>query len=346
MVYLFSRWSEWLNAPPAWRTSFASAKSDKLMANHEDLSVVVTAATFNRPEGLAAMLDGVEAQGIPRHALLRVVIVDNSHDANARTYVERRAVEYKWPLTYHHERRRGIAFARNRGLRDAIEGGDRYVAFIDDDERPRPDWISELLKVARETGAPAVIGAVKAAFERTPPWWIQSGQFLDITHFPDRSPINYGHTTNALVELSCVRRLNIEFPAEYGLTGGEDTVFFKAIRDSGGHTVFARNALTFEDIVPKRASFRALVKFWFRSGNTDGLIKLRSNGGGVGTWLSVVTHGVSRTAAGALGATVTAPSLLAKRIYPFTCIRVMCRGLGYLASAAGLVYEEYRNHDR
>ena len=316
------------------------------MTSDEQVKIVVAAATFNRPKGLAALLDGLEAQDIPRNTLLRVVIVDNSGNANARAYVEERAARYRWPLTYHHENRRGIAYARNRGLQDAVETGDDYVAFIDDDERPRVDWISELLKVARETGAPAVIGAVKAAFEKTPPWWIGAGEFLNITHFPDRTAINYGHTTNALVELRFVRRLDLQFPPEYALTGGEDTVFFKAIRENGGATVFARNAITFEDIVPKRATFRALTKFWFRSGNTDGLIKLRSSGGTVRSLLSLLTHGITRTAAGALGTTLTTPSLLAKRAYPYTYIRVMCRGLGYLAAAAGVVYEEYRDHDR
>ena len=312
----------------------------------EQLKIVIAAATFNRPKGLAALLDGVEAQDISQGTLLRVVIVDNSEDANARAYVEKRAATYRWPLSYHHEHRRGIAYARNRGLKDAVETGDDYVVFIDDDERPQADWISELLKVARETGATAVIGAVKPVFAAPPPWWIEAGRFLEPPHYPDRTTIEYGHTTNALVELRCVRRLNLDFPPEYALTGGEDTVFFKAIRDNGGATVFARNAITFEDIVPKRATLRSLTKFWFRSGNTDGLIQLRSNGATVRTSLRLFTHGISRTAVGALGTTLTAPLLLARRAHPFKYIRIMCRGLGYLAAAAGVVYEEYRDHDR
>lgn len=313
---------------------------------NDALRIAVVAATYNRRATLVAMLDGIEAQDLPTHVRLRVVIVDNSNDANARAYVEKRATKYQWPLVYHHEQQRGISFARNTGLRDAVDAGDHYVAFIDDDERPRSDWIGELLKVAGETGAPVIIGAVKAVFEKAPPWWIEAGRFLDTTDFADRTIINYGHTGNALVDVCCVRNLNLEFSTAYALTGGEDTVFFKAIRDNGGVMVFARNAVTFEHIAPKRATFQSLVKYWFRTGNTDGLIKRRSSGSGVRTLLSLIIQGLIRIAVGAMGATLTTPWLLAKRVYSFEYIRITCRGVGYLASAANVAFEQYRKHDR
>lgn len=316
------------------------------MSNDIDTRIVISIATYNRPSGLKTVLDGIEAQNVPKRVHLRVVIVDNSIDANAHEYVERRSRIYRWPLTYYHEAKRGISFARNKGLEVARHPKNDYIALIDDDEWPEENWIEELLHVAEDTNATAVIGAVRAKFQTPPPWWIISGRFLESPEFPDRSPISYGHTCNALVRLRSVRSLDLWFDSRYALTGGEDTVFFQILCNSGGKIVFAKNAITHECIVPSRATLTHFSKFWYRTGNTDAIIGIRSKNTNLWSRFWAIRRGLTRALIGTLGTIFTLPTLLFKRIYLFNYLRTALRGLGYLTAAFGMKFEEYRNHDR
>jgi GT2 family glycosyltransferase len=126
------------------------------------------------------VLDGIEAQVIPDEVDLRVVIIDNSQDANARRYVDNRKQEYPFSLMYLNERGPGITYPRNRGVEEALKGKDDYIIFTDDDVLVDKNWINELFSVAEETEAAAVSGAVKAKYKREPPWWIEKGGFFEV----------------------------------------------------------------------------------------------------------------------------------------------------------------------
>ena len=308
--------------------------------------IAVAICTYNRPSGLSLVLQGVARQDISEpEVALRVIIVDNSADANARNFVLKTSESYRWPLTYYHETQRGISYARNNALLDAVHGDDDYIAFIDDDEYPEPGWIAALLEVAHATDAAAVSGVVKARFAATPPWWIAKGKFFDVSDFSDQEPVAFGHTSNALVRLQEARAMGLKFDSRFSLTGGEDAMFFQEIRDGRGRTVFSRGAVVYEDIVPKRATLSWLVKRWYRTGNTDGRIILIRSGRLLGTALSL-SYGVVRLAVGLTGVLATASFLLLRCVYTYRFMRVACRGAGFVQSIIGMPYEEYRTHDR
>lgn len=316
------------------------------MTHSTPRKIAVSLATYNRPLGLERVLDGIETQEIPQYVSIRVIIVDNSDDANACSYIQHRSTTYRWRLSYHHELARGISFARNKGLEDALAVDDDYIAFIDDDERPHRNWIKELLNVAVETGAVAVLGTVKAVYQKPPPWWIAKGKFFGMGEFADREPIPIGYTTNALAQLSYIRALGLRFDPRYALTGGEDTLFFRTIRDNGGKTVFSVNAVTYEYIVPSRATLNHLLKYWYRSANTSGLISMQLESFSPQSRLKVVGGGLTRAVVGAFGAITTLPTLTFKQVLPFTFLRITCRGLGHIAAAFGITFEQYRHHNR
>ncbi len=308
--------------------------------------IVIAIATYNRPKGLEAVLDGIVEQDVPDHLALRVVIADNSEDGNARSYVEERASTYRWPLIYFHEPERGISYPRNRGLDNALEQGDDFIAFTDDDVILDKNWMRELADVAQETGADAVIGAVEAKFHHPPPQWIADGGYVEVVAFPDRKPISYGHTTNVLVKMDCIRKLNLRFDPFFALTGGEDTAFFKAIREHGGLTVFARKAVVYECIGPERMKLSWWLKRWYRTGNTEGLLETRESSGKERAQMKVLSRGIYRSLLGAAGSLAFLPTRLVGRTDTFDFLRIMCRGAGFVTAVFGMTYEEYRDHDR
>src|SRR5919206_4964652 len=117
--------------------------------------VVICVCTCARPRLLAhllATLERLEPGGLDL-AELALVVVDNRPDGTARAVCEAARPRLPFRLAYAEEPEPGISFARNRALAEAMAMGAELVAFVDDDDEPRPDWLRHLLRVHEETGA-------------------------------------------------------------------------------------------------------------------------------------------------------------------------------------------------
>lgn len=309
---------------------------------------VVAAATFNRPAGLERLLDGLEALSFTGDAPeLSILIVDNSPEANARQLVEERATTYRWRLVYAHQPERGIAQVRNLALDRASELGADRMAFIDDDEWPAPDWLDRMTRLADETGATVVLGAVQGEFEGEHRRWMRDGGFFDITRYEEGAELDFGNTSNVLFDLSFIRRHGIRFDLRFALTGGEDTLFFEEVQAKGGTIRFCRSGIVFETIVPSRSRAGWLVKRWCRTGNTDGRIILHKRPGVATRVFEVFGGGATRFAVGAGLLVLKSPLVLVGKAHvPAEHLRVASRGVGYMMSAFGRAIEEYRVMNR
>lgn len=117
-------------------------------------AVTVAIPTFDRPGPLARALASVAAQsGVD----FEIVVVDNSPSGTARPGVDGLKERIGVPLRYVHEPRPGVAYARNAAVA-AARGG--YIAFLDDDQRAGPNWLSELAKVREKLDADVVFGPI------------------------------------------------------------------------------------------------------------------------------------------------------------------------------------------
>ncbi len=99
-------------------------------------AVIVT--TYNRPDALAAVLEGYLAQvGMP----FELIVADDGSTADTRTVVERYAARASFPLRHVWQEDRGFraAAARNRAL--ASTKAD-YIIFTDGDCIPRRDFVA------------------------------------------------------------------------------------------------------------------------------------------------------------------------------------------------------------
>jgi GT2 family glycosyltransferase len=113
------------------------------------LSVVIP--TRGRGERLIATLDALEAQT----ASVPVLVVDQSEHEDARLATLAR--ERAW-LDVVRDPGRGLSRARNTGWRAARS---RWIAFVDDDCHPAPDWAERLIEaIAAHPGAASVSGEV------------------------------------------------------------------------------------------------------------------------------------------------------------------------------------------
>lgn len=325
-------------------------------AGEAAVRIAVCACTFRRPDGLAALLGGLRGQRFLRMnpPEVLVLIVDNEGSDRSRATCQA-AADLGLNVRYLVEARRGISFARNRAL-DAVPAGTDFIAMIDDDERPEPDWLEDLLLAHAATGADVVQGRVRPAFAPGAPTWIRDGGFFGypcprppfrVEVWRDLQQIDAAATNNVLVRASAISALGLRFDPRLGLTGGSDALFFRSLRAAGCRIVYAERAVVTEDVPSTRANLsylwhrsyrdgskRLAAKLWMRPAGSvrpwrvRGRLALRAaaQGGGAVLWLA------ARGIAGPRD-----PGTLAHGAVE------LAHACGTLAACAGFAYEHYRH---
>jgi glycosyltransferase involved in cell wall biosynthesis len=232
--------------------------------------VTVCALTYRRPDGLERLLDGLVSQEFTgRPPSVEFLIVDNDPDASARSICERWRNRLGDALIYEHEPRPGIAVARNRAL-DSVGRHTEWIAFIDDDEVPAPDWLESLLRGQSAFDADVVSGLVVPHFAAPPPRWVRRGRFFDMVRRRTGTRLPQSQTNNVMFRAVIVRELGVRF--EERLTYGEDTVFFRLVANAGYRIVRVNEARVAEWIAEERLSESWLTERRYRSGALHGTI--------------------------------------------------------------------------
>lgn len=321
-----------------------------------DPVVAIAICTYRRPRQLAKTLGGIAELTFPAgpRPALHVVVADNEGDLSVEREVEAFADRTGVPATYVVEHRRGISQARNACL-DAIPAEAHFVAFIDDDETPRPGWLSALLSTQRQTGATVVCGPVGADFASAPPAWIVDGGFFQqprrsdgaFQKLLDGGAVSDASTNNALVRMAEIRHLGLRFDDRFGMTGGEDALFFAKLRAAGASMVWSPAAEVVESIPPARARFAYLAREYFRCGTVRTAIDALESAGGGGALASLRFR--ASTLKKAARKTVVHTALLGRaiggqsaRARVYLHLFEIANAAGRLCGVLGFRYEHYR----
>ena len=234
--------------------------------------------TFKRPDGLLRLLAGLDQQvfrATPKPSV-SIIVVDNSPSGDAAELCA--AYASVWPLRYLHEPQPGISHARNTALA-AVKPGISFIAMIDDDEVPAPDWLDQLLDAQARSGADIVVGRVTPVFAQGAPEWVRhSGYFLK-PQKPDNlrelDPHPPAATCNVLVRANLLGASGLTFDPALGLSGGEDTMLFQTLKRSGYRFVWAAAAHVSEWIPAERANLAYMCREAFRRGSYRYYVKRR-----------------------------------------------------------------------
>lgn len=211
-------------------------------ANRPQVSVCV--CTFRRPILLNNLLDALDKLDL-KLVSVELVVVDNSPDLSAMKIIENWQFKNNWKsVRYFSETRPGISFARNRAIKESVG---EWVAFIDDDEEPCKEWLLALIDTANRTSADAVIGAVRPRFPAGSAPWATVGGAFDRPEFFEGESLSFdeGRTGNLLIRRAWVDA-DEPFNIKLGLTGGEDSDFFRRMGRLGGVLRWSRAAVVYE----------------------------------------------------------------------------------------------------
>jgi succinoglycan biosynthesis protein ExoM len=233
-----------------------------------ETTVDIGICTYRRPE-LAETLNSLFRMTIPTDVRVRLIVADNDAEPSAKPIVEQLKATSPFEITYVHCPKSNISIARNACLSECRA---EFLAFIDDDETAPEGWLAALLDTARTTGAEAVLGPVTATYATSAPDWMRKGDFHSTFPVWVGNEIITGYTCNTLLRVNAPALLGRRFALALGQSGGEDTHFFSHMHEAGGKIAFAEDAMLYEPVPEKRASFMWLAKRRFRSGQTHGRV--------------------------------------------------------------------------
>ncbi len=133
-------------------------------------TVSLLIATHNRAALLARTLDHLSALRIPSDAAVDLLVVGNACTDSTAEVVASAGRQLAFPVRYINEPQLGVAFARNRCLR---EGAGEILMFLDDDVWPEPHWLEAMLAVFATAPADIVGGRVDLWWEAVsrPKWF-------------------------------------------------------------------------------------------------------------------------------------------------------------------------------
>ena len=231
--------------------------------------VDVCVCTFRRPS-VARLLASLASQDLPAATRLRVIVADNDDIPSARETVMRAFADLGLEGVYLHAPARNISIARNACLNAARA---TLVAFIDDDEVARPNWLACLFSELDRTRADVVFGKVNASYDANAPRWLRRADMHSTPAPLRRGKIEGGYTCNVLMKRTAVGAFR--FDPSFGRSGGEDTAFFTMLARAGVAMTYTPAAVVVEPVSPGRANLNWLTTRAYRAGQTYGLLRLR-----------------------------------------------------------------------
>jgi succinoglycan biosynthesis protein ExoM len=217
---------------------------------HPKEHISVCICTFKRPLMLKNLLNRLEKLKTDDEFTYSVVVVDNDVLESAHEivddYFERTGIQVRYEI----EPERGYAHVRNRAVKNSH--GD-FIAFIDDDEYPEPEWLYRLYKTCKSLSSDGVLGPVVPQFESVPPQWILRGRVCERPSFETGTVIarhSDTRTGNVLLKASLFHDDPMPFDPRFGKMGGEDVDFFKRKMSIGKIFVWCDEARV-REVVPE-----------------------------------------------------------------------------------------------
>jgi succinoglycan biosynthesis protein ExoM len=211
--------------------------------------ISVCVCTYKRPALLKRLLAELDRQQTDGLFTFSIVVADNDEAKSAEATIIEFCLSSVTPVKYCVQPRQNIALARNK----AVENADgEYLAFIDDDEFPAPDWLLTLFNACNEYQVDGVLGPVKRHFDEVPPTWMRKSRFYDRKVNPTGMRVDWqeARTGNVLLKRQMLVGDTAPFRSEF--RAGEDQDFFRRKIEEGRVFIWSAEAEAFEVVPPAR----------------------------------------------------------------------------------------------
>lgn len=176
------------------------------------LSIVI--CTYNRMDMLLHVLKSLLTQH-EKTDLFNIIVVDNNSSDNTKELVKEYQVQMR-NLEYIFENTQGLSHARNRGCN---ESQSLYIAYLDDDAKAPPEYVSRCLSIIRNYEPDIFGGPILPFFTDKKPSWFRDEyeirQYASKTGFSNDCQIS---GSNFVIKRSILIDLGL-FDTDLGMKG-------------------------------------------------------------------------------------------------------------------------------
>ncbi|MBL29393.1 MAG: hypothetical protein CMM50_17820 [Rhodospirillaceae bacterium] len=235
----------WQKLGPAYLATYGrlagSGGSPRKKTQHREDNpfVTVVVPTFKRHEQVLQLLESLMDQDYPAERY-EVIVVHNDHDERKAVMIREFAASARIPIHYVQKSYAGPGASRNLGARMA-KG--EVLAFIDDDCRASPGWISK--------GAKALTAGAALVQGMTLPGSKASGGPFDRTIMVS-GPSHYFETCNIFYDRKAFEAVGGFSPEFEDRFFGEDTDLGWKIKRAGYRVAFRSDALVYHEVSRSR----------------------------------------------------------------------------------------------
>ena len=284
---------------------------------------------------------------LPDHYQTTCLVINNDAEALPHTLTDTfETADTNIEFIFQQCLQRGIPFARNAILEHADMENYDFCLFLDDDEKPSPTWVKDLIAAQERYQSAAIQGNVVNEYERTP--WLTSPLLHDrkFTH-AEGEPVRVVSTCNVLLH----RRLfgkeshKIRFNEEFALTGGSDKELFLRAQEVHNETcAFANAPLVYETITKERTTVSWFFQRFSRVENNSVIIKI----GKIGkfkTLLRLTPKTLSRALTSLIIAAILPLTIIVPPVFRCTFLRLLknfSRTVGTVSALLGKKQNAYQ----
>lgn len=229
------------------------------------IKISICICTRNRQKGLKNLLESIDNMDLLTDAYIRIIVVENDLKNLSENIVNEFASKSKFDTRYFLETKQGLAYARNRSVRESI--GSDFCCFVDDDQVIASDWLVELVKCQREFDADGVWGPNPPVFNNKVPSYIS--QFHTPRLFDYGTIVTYAATNCLLLRTEYLNKIDGPFDIRLNFTGGEDIYLSFLISKLGGIIRYNPNAKAYEIIPQNRTTIKYILRRCYRNSNTS-----------------------------------------------------------------------------
>lgn len=216
------------------------------------MKIVLGICTYRRPEELRKLLESLpHLQGMDS---LDIVVADNDAGGQGMQVCQSMPDNYPFNISAMSVTTSGISAVRNAVVTKALSLQPDMLVFLDDDEWPEKQWLSELLKVQAQFDADLVGGPTRPVFpEHANPALTDNPYYGADMQLPDGSECQLQAGGNFLIRASVMQHYAPAFFDEaFSHSGSEDLAFFTRLAADGCSMRWAANAIVHEPVPESR----------------------------------------------------------------------------------------------
>lgn len=233
-------------------------------------SICFGICTYKNLDGLAKLLKSLDAMEYDENYQCRAVVVDNECSKESTQAIAKLCESISLKIEVVQEKQKGIPFARNASVKNALKQQDDFFFFLDDDEYVPVDYLQKFMNIWQETKADVITGPVIKEFSQ------ECGQpsLQKAIKYDQRTAvcqnneyIKIAYTNNTLVTAEVLKKVGATFHPAFRETGGSDFHYFKRVSLLGFSILWRTDCIIYEDIPNRRLNIAWFVKRKFRSGS-------------------------------------------------------------------------------